>query len=62
MVKGITDRAEGRRCNSRADQVGHDVANATTFPRSCVAQALSCGDGPAIRCTLLRNTASVMMI
>ena len=38
------------------------LATVATFLRSCVAQALSRGDGPATRYTLGRNTASIMMI
>ena len=36
--------------DSRAGEIGYSVANGSpllpTFFRSCVAQALSCGDGP----------------
>ena len=48
--------------NSQAGQIGHNVATATTFFRSCVAQALSRVDGPATRYTLRLNTASIIKI
>ena len=38
------------------------LATAATFLRSCVPFALSRGDGPATRCTIRRNTASIMKI
>ena len=48
------------RFSSQADQIGHSVANAATFLRSCVAQDPSSGVG--LRHSLLRfgTTASVM--
>ena len=44
--------AGGLRFKSRADQIGHSVANGSPplqyfFERRCVAQAQWCGDGPA---------------
>ena len=46
-----------RQCRQR-------LAIAETFLRSCVAQALSRGDGPrhSLHATLRRNTASIMKI
>ena len=38
--------AGGLGFDSRTGQIGHNVANAATFIRSCVAQALNRGDGP----------------
>ena len=48
--------------NSRTGQIGHIVATAAMFLRSCVVQTLSRGDGSATRYTLRRNAASIMKI
>ena len=48
--------------DSQAGQIGHSVAAAATFPRSCVAQALSRGDGPFTHYTLGRAASSIMKI
>ena len=45
-VKDISICAAGRGFNSLAGQIGHSSAIAATFLRSCVAEALSRGDGP----------------
>ena len=58
----------GLRFGSWAGQIGRSVANARPPLRRFFGvglsnvQALSSGDGPAIRCTLRRNTASTMKI
>ena len=53
MVNVITIGAGGDWIDSRAGQIGHSVAIAATFLRSCVAQA---------RYMLLRNTSSMVKI
>ena len=45
IVKDIAVRAGCLGFDSLAGQIGHGVASATTFLRSCAAQALSHGDG-----------------
>ena len=46
----------------KSAQFRQQLAIAATFLRNCVAQALSRGNGPAARCTLRRNTASMKKI
>ena len=62
-VERIVIDARGRGCNSLAGRIGHSVAcrpqlvTAAVFLRSCVAQTLSRGDGPATRYTFRRVTS-----
>ena len=46
MVRDITIGTGGLGFDSWTGQIGYSVTNAETFLRSCVAQALSGGDGP----------------
>ena len=46
----------------KSAQYRQRFANTAMFLRSCVAQALSHGDGPPTRYLLRRNTASIMKI
>ena len=48
--------------DSWAGQIKHSVATAAMYFRSCVAQALSSGDGTTTRYTLRRNIARIMKI
>ena len=68
VVQHIAVSAGGVRFDSRADQIGHSAVTAVTttttaatFLRSCFVLVLSCGDGPAARLALRRDTA-IMMI
>ena len=62
LVKDIAIGAESLWFDSHAGQVGHYVANGSQplrrFFRSCVTQALTREDSPAICYTLRRNIAS----
>ena len=62
VVKNITNSAVSLGFDAQAGQRGHSIATVATFLRSCVAQALNRGDGPATSHTLRRNTTSVMQI
>ena len=58
-IKDIAIGAEGLGFNSRAGQIGQNVAKGSSpLPRFCVARALS----PAARYTLRRNTTTIMKI
>ena len=46
----------------KSTQCRQRLATVATFLRSCLARALSRGDGPATRYTLRRNTASIMKV
>ena len=48
--------------HSNRTQCGQRITAAATFLRSCVARALSRGDGPRTRYTLRRHKASIMKI
>ena len=45
LFEDINIDAGGLWIDYRAGQVRNSVANAVSFSRSCVVQALSCGDG-----------------
>ena len=61
VVEDIAVGSGGLGFDSRAGQIRLGVAS-STFLRSCVAQALSCGNEPAAHYTLRRSTASVVKI